>query len=67
MLFCCPGCKKWQRLPAATAVVMMLIVGPVAVFFAGGFFLPASMILSDTCGSVDTVIDNVCDSIALSP
>jgi hypothetical protein len=59
MVFCCPGCKKWQRLPTATALVFMLAVGPAAVFLAGGVFLPATLILRDACGSTETLLDNV--------
>ena len=59
MVFCCDRCRKWQRLPAATALVGLLVITPVAILLAGGVYFPVVIVAHDACGSSETLTDTV--------
>ena len=59
MFFCCKWARKWQRLPAATALLFMLVVTPAAILLGGGVFFPVVLVAHDICGSSETIVDQV--------
>jgi hypothetical protein len=47
----CARNKTWQRWPTVTALVLMMIVAPLAIFMAGGVYFPVLLVARDACAA----------------